>query len=588
MRLSAKRAVGLAGALALAAAGGCKGPPTSFGVNLTINARALSTTERDAVKVGVLLVTGDEPRVKDLSVVPEITSGQLTFQYIPNITSGTLTFQFDALDAGGKLYGTGTSPPVKLTAGQAASATITLSALPGTSKGIGGKCTSAAECNSGFCVDGVCCQEACQETCASCGRGVNAGLCTGYDAGTDPEGECAGSVMGADGGGAPTDAAADAATINAPDGGIVAKPSTCGGLCSGMKACAAFADAGTSCGTPFCNSRKDLASPICDGRGFCGIGLAACPNGYACDSKNVPDPSCHTACNANADCAVGYYCGSNDTCAQAKVDGLTCATDAECLHNHCAGAAQGVTGICCNTACASPNTCNDSGSVGTCKCPGVTCSTGVSCAVFYPDVDGDGYGDRSATLGTGGTAKAACADSTQVGFVQDNTDCDDRDPNVHPGQTGYFATASKGLGIFDYNCDGTLEKGLNEYPSNATCTFCPACSPGCAAGASTCGSTGAKASLACPLEGGICPTIILATQEIMMSIEPAAATIGTPPPIIKITACCGCDDHAGFLGSVDCGATGSYVTCGTCSGAGLGVGTGTATTTSTTTKQTCH
>jgi hypothetical protein len=233
-----------------------------------------------------------------------------------------------------------------------------------------------------------------------------------------------------------------------------------------------------------------------------------------------------------------------------------------------------VTGVCCNTACASPFTCNDSGSAGTCKCPGVTCSAGVSCAVFYPDVDGDGYGDKNASLGnTSNPAVPGCADTPPANHVADNTDCDDRDINVHPGQTAFFATASNGTKTFDYDCDGIMKKGVPEYPGGS-CTFCPGCSA-CGPGASTCGSSGAQASFACPLEGGICLGGILSSETLLMSVVPAASTIVTTPPIIIKTACCGCDaaDHAGFTTTVNCGASSNtYTTCGTCGSSGAGIG----------------
>ena len=130
------------------------------------------------------------------------------------------------------------------------------------------------------------------------------------------------------------------------------------------------------------------------------------------------------------------------------------------------------------------------------------CGAGVACQIFYPDADGDGYGDKNGVArhqhGQGGCAGSA----PPAGFVADNTDCDDEDANVHPGQTGYFGTASNGTGTFDYDCDGTLEKEFPEYPG-ASCTFCRALLR-LRAGRQHLRSSGAQASLACPLEGGIC------------------------------------------------------------------------------------
>ena len=609
MKLPANALTKVVGTLAVAAmtALGCSKAsptvPTEHGVNITVDAHALSSTDLGMVTVGSLIVTGDELQARSFSVVPQISTGQLTFQYLPKADTATaamLSFEFEALGASGQVYGSGKAGPVTLSA-SAVSITITLAPSGVTTKGLGTNCTAATDCASGFCTDGVCCQEACKlDVCASCAITNTKGLCAPYPMNTDPDKECAGFSMttgtggsagkgGAGGaGGAKTDAgapmdasASDAEPINPPDGGIMATANSCGGTCNGMKACA-FASPGTSCGKPFCNTRKDLANLICDGKGSCGVGLQDCTNGYAC---NFQGKDCRTTCSANVDCLSGFYCnGTSNACVATKADGITCATDAECTSNHCVVA--GGVGVCCNTACDSPNTCNNSGSAGKCQCPGTPCNAGVACQIFYRDADGDGYGNKSGLV-SAGTAIAGCTGATPPsGFVADNTDCDDGDANVHPGQTGYFGTVSKGTGTFDYDCDGTPTKEFPEYPG-ASCTFCPSCSA-CAPGSTTCGSTGAQASLACPLEGGICLST-LASTEILMSVVPMsvlpAATIVSPPPIIIKTACCGCNDHAGFNATVACGQSGSYFTCGTCGASGVGVGASNGTATSSVSKQ---
>ena len=191
------------------------------------------------------------------------------------------------------------------------------------------------------------------------------------------------------------------------------------------------------------------------------------------------------------------------------------------------------------------------------------------------------------------TAKAGCAGSAPpTGFVADNTDCDDGDANVHPGQTDYFGTASKGIGTFDYDCDGTSTKEFPEYPG-ASCTFCPVLLGRLRTGASDLRLLRSQASLACPLEGGICLSTIEQPVQTLMSVVPMsvlpAATIVSQPPIIIKTACCGCNDHAGFNTTVACGQSGTYVTCGTCGASGAGVGaSGGATNSSVSKQQLCR
>ncbi len=55
---------------------------------------------------------------------------------------------------------------------------------------LGADCGQAGQCDSGFCVDDVCCESACDSDCRSCALTEKKGYCTPYVAGTDPESEC--------------------------------------------------------------------------------------------------------------------------------------------------------------------------------------------------------------------------------------------------------------------------------------------------------------------------------------------------------------------------------------------------------------
>jgi len=99
----------------------------------------------------------------------------------------------------------------------------------------GQTCSSGAACASGFCADGVCCNNACDGKCVSCNQAGLAGKCSPFAAGTDPQQEC-GSITG-----------------------------SCRPACDGVGACA-YPPYGTTCGNCL----------VCDGIGTC----------------NMPDRSC--------------------------------------------------------------------------------------------------------------------------------------------------------------------------------------------------------------------------------------------------------------------------------------------------------
>jgi hypothetical protein len=55
-------------------------------------------------------------------------------------------------------------------------------------------CTLGAECASGNCVDGVCCNSACGGTCMACNLAGSQGTCSNVPDNTDPANECVGAT----------------------------------------------------------------------------------------------------------------------------------------------------------------------------------------------------------------------------------------------------------------------------------------------------------------------------------------------------------------------------------------------------------
>jgi hypothetical protein len=72
---------------------------------------------------------------------------------------------------------------------------------------------------------------------------------------------------------------------------------------------------------------------------------------------------------------------------------------------------------------------------------------------WYPDVDNDGYGDMLAS-GNGACLQPA-------GAVADNTDCDDADPDIHPGALELCDALGSDTGFWgpgiDENCNGLID-----------------------------------------------------------------------------------------------------------------------------------
>jgi hypothetical protein len=143
----------------------------------------------------------------------------------------------------------------------------------------GTSCSLDAQCTSGFCVDGVCCNTACTSLCSACtaskkGTGAD-GSCGTIAPGTDPDNEC------------PSMPASTCGTI---------------GACNGTGACQLY-PAGTTCTAPTCNTGTQTTAGTCDGAGTCTPGVMSSCSPYVCGPT-----ACKTSCAAPSDCAGGFTC----------------------------------------------------------------------------------------------------------------------------------------------------------------------------------------------------------------------------------------------------------------------------------------
>jgi hypothetical protein len=196
----------------------------------------------------------------------------------------------------------------------------------------GGVCTKEAQCRSGHCVDGLCCNEVCAGSCVSCNQAGGEGSCRSVATGkADPRGICKDN-RGAD-------------------------PYACGqtGTCDGKGGCALYAT-NTLCKAPTCAGTVMTRPSTCDGAGTCQPGTTV-----KCEPFGCQDGHCNASCAAGADCAAGQSCNTATMSCGLKGLGQTCGAGAECAGGICAD------GVCCNEACGGAcRSCALPGSAGVC------------------------------------------------------------------------------------------------------------------------------------------------------------------------------------------------------------------------------
>jgi MYXO-CTERM domain-containing protein len=295
-------------------------------------------------------------------------------------------------------------------------------------KGQGDPCGTGAECASGFCVDGVCCDTACgggaTDDCQACST----------TAGAAQDGTCCPVGDGA----------------LCQDGDACTQTDTCqGGLCVGGNPVSCLASdpchAAGTCDptTGLCpNPTKPDGSVCSDGNactqldmcqaGACVAGAAVqCPVPGPCHDLGACDPASGTCSNPpktdGAACDDGDACTQADTCQAGACTGgapVTCAASDEC---HDPGLCEPTTGTCSNPA----------------KLDGAPCSTGV-CSMGA--CSGSSSSSSSSSSGGGGAGGGASSSSSGGGASSSSSSGGGGAPSSSSGGGGGASSSSSGGG----------------------------------------------------------------------------------------------------------------------------------------------
>jgi hypothetical protein len=183
--------------------------------------------------------------------------------------------------------------------------------------GVGVACSGSNQCQTGFCVDGVCCETACVSLCTTCNLSGNPGYCLPVPAGQDPKNSCAQDLV-----------------------------STCGrdGTCDGNGGCRLWPD-GTACASPTCTTGTASNARTCNGTGTCRAMTTQKCAPFGCSGS-----ACATKCSASTDCDANAYCNGG-TCLGKTGAGGPCTSPQQCSTHYC------TQNICAGAVCACPASC---------------------------------------------------------------------------------------------------------------------------------------------------------------------------------------------------------------------------------------
>ena len=189
----------------------------------------------------------------------------------------------------------------------------------GPCKKTGSDCAKDADCDTGFCSDGVCCNTRCHGECEVCNVAQPIGICSQAAATTDPHQEC--QVL----------------TLCQHSGG-----------CSGVSGCAMIPD-GLQCG----DGGLQCHAGACSHKGMtCAEGATDCGKGFTC--MKTPAVCCEDGCSSAGACTPEGDCTGLPLHAQCVMGDTQCDAGLACANGHCAGTKGAVCAVpddCVNQDC---------------------------------------------------------------------------------------------------------------------------------------------------------------------------------------------------------------------------------------------
>jgi hypothetical protein len=286
-------------------------------------------------------------------------------------------------------------------------------------KVVGTACTTAAECASGFCEQGVCCGSSCSgSVCKSCAlAGATLGTCSNIPSGQpDVSNRC-----------------------------LTTAVAGCGndGTCDGAGNCRNYV-AGTQCVAGSCPAGTSTQTPprACDGLGHCGTVSTTRCDPFLCDGGLACKTSCTVGTSA-ADCLAPNTCSAATSMCGKKPNSTVCTTGDECDSGACSQ------GVCCDRDCSGTcQSCNQTGKVGTCSLvpAGGAPAVASQCAVAAMSTcgnDGTCNGSGGCRLYASGSTCVAGSCSTGATLVQ---------PRLCNG-AGTCQTSTTGTCAAGFNCN---------------------------------------------------------------------------------------------------------------------------------------